>query len=120
MKAVFRSKSFTYFAVFTAIFLIHQFTQKMGWHWRLADNYLDPFLAVPVMLGGALILLRLIDQRAVFYPLTIAIYTIGLIVVFESGWIEDERLHSDIWDVVGYVVGAFVFDRTINQRKSAA
>ncbi|KAB2810381.1 hypothetical protein [Phaeocystidibacter luteus] len=103
------------FSLFAGVFLVHQLTQWYGLHSRILDNYLDPFLAVPVMLGAAILIIRLIQPKAKLHWITVAVYTAGLIVFFESGWIEDTRLHYDPIDAILYVVGALVFYFTINR-----
>ncbi len=97
-----------------AIFLIHQIAQAVGWHVKLLDNYLDPFLAVPIMLGVTVFSIRIFQSTYTLTPLTIIIYTLGLIAFFESGWVEDEKLHPDVWDIPGYLVGAVLYHWKIN------
>lgn len=100
---------------FSGVFLIHQYTQMMGWYVRWLDHYLDPFLAVPVMMGTALMLIRLWRPTEVIYPATNLLFTAGLIVFFESGWFEDPRIHPDLWDIPGYIVGSVLFHFSINR-----
>lgn len=100
---------------FSGVFLIHQYTQMMGWHVRILDHYLDPFLAVPVMMGTALLIIRLWRPKEVIYPTTNLLFTVGLILFFESGWFEDPRIHPDAWDIPGYIVGSSLFHFTINR-----
>lgn len=104
------------YLTFVGVFLVHQLTQWLGIHFRLADHYLDPFLAVPVMMGTALITIRWMAPSERVHPITTAIFTVGLIVFFESGLFQDEKLHPDLWDIPGYVIGAGCFEWLINRR----
>ncbi|NVK27426.1 MAG: hypothetical protein HWE14_05245 [Flavobacteriia bacterium] len=113
-----RKVDLKWFLLFGGVFGIHQLTQWYGWHWWIVDNYLDPLLAVPVMLGAATLVIRLIQPKAVLHWVTVSIYTLGLIIFFESGLVEDTRLHYDLVDSLLYAVGAVLFYVTINKVRS--
>ncbi len=119
MTPRFPTRNLLWFGLVSALFLLHQWTQFMGWHVRLVDDYLDPFLAVPVMLGFTVFFLRIMRRNYSLNVLTISVYTLGLIVFFESGWIDSPKLHPDLWDVPGYVMGALFFDWKINPSSQA-
>lgn len=101
--------------LFLGVFFLHQLAQAVHWHWPLADNHLDPILAVPVMLGIPLALFRLLNPAVYFYRATVFTFTLGLCLVFEGGWIEDPRIHADLWDVPLYWIGAILFEYTLNR-----
>lgn len=108
-------KDVRWFSAALSLFLIHQLTQYSGWHWVPADHYLDPFLAVPVMLGAALLIIRLIRPAEQFHPITTGLFSAGLILFFETGWFTREGLYSDPVDAFFYAAGALVFQMTINR-----
>lgn len=99
---------------FVLVFTIHQILQEVGFHIRILDNYLDPFTAIPVMLGTPLMLFRIWRTDAIFYKVTTFIFTAILIGVFETPYVVDVRIHPDVWDIPMYVAGMLVFLWKIN------
>ena len=96
------------FWVSLLLFAGHQFLQKgLGIHLPLLHAYLDPLLAMPIVLG-------LLDwERKWRYgapPLQvweIIVMTIGFSVLFEWGFPHwDHRFIADGYDVVAYGLGS--------------
>lgn len=99
---------------------IHQITQKI-WLWSLPfiDNYLDPFLSIPILLGAILHERRfLIDKyftnfKASNYHLSILeiiITTTFFAILFEEGFPRwSEHFTKDYWDYLAYFGGGFLF-----------
>jgi hypothetical protein len=94
-----------------ALFFLHQEgLAAWGKTWGVFDSYLDPALAVPVMVGTPLLLVRRAFRTN--FPLHPALVWgfAGALGVFFEAWIPlfDPRFTADPWDAVAYGAGAFI------------
>lgn len=96
------------------LFIFHQITQAIGWNFWPADYYLDPFTAIPIMLGTPVLLFRIWNKEAKFYIGTILFFTAVLIWVFETEYVVQVKIHPDVWDIPFYLLGALYYGYTIN------
>jgi len=94
-----------------ALFLLHQLTQYgLGWSLPWVDDYLDPLLCMPVLLG-----LLVVDRGWLFGRPTIGlletlVVTTALSALFELGFPRWEaRFVADWRDVPLYFIGAMAF-----------
>ncbi|KAB2815863.1 hypothetical protein [Phaeocystidibacter marisrubri] len=113
MKKFWR-KDLLWYLAFVLVFLIHQVMQEVGVHVPILDNYLDPFTAIPVMLGTPLMIFRIWQIDAIFYKVTTIAFTVILIGVFETTYVVEVKIHPDVWDIPMYVAGMLVFLWKIN------
>ena len=103
------------------LFLLHQLTQWLGWHWWLADGYLDPVLFMPVMLG-----LWLAERRWLFGTerlggLETIVAGVVLAMIGEEVFPRLEAgFRRDGWDYVAYAIGLGWFWWGVNPRPNAA
>ena len=92
-------------------FLTHQLSQKLlSVQVPLLDSYLDPFLAIPLLLGLAAAEQRWLGWRGAKEPfgiVEIVAMTAALALLFEEGFprIDPARQTRDVWDHVAYAVG---------------
>ncbi len=114
------SKQLSIWIVCLLVLLSHQITQKIG-HWPLPflDSYLDPFLSMPILMGG--IIIERSFLLCTFYPkkvrtvyrfsiFEIIVISIFFALLFEEGfpyWSQD--FTRDEWDYVAYFFGSLVF-----------
>ncbi|MEM6317521.1 MAG: hypothetical protein AAF960_07610 [Bacteroidota bacterium] len=107
------------------LFGLHQFSQYyLGWSVPFLDNYLDPFLGIPCLLGLVLqerrfLLDRYIDKRQAaaycFSALDVVVITFILAVLFEEGFPRwSDNFTRDNWDYVAYFLGAGLFYFLVN------
>jgi hypothetical protein len=100
------------------LFLMHQAVQY-GFNYSvpLAGDYLDPFLAIPILLGALLIERRWLFGRPWLTMSEVIIITLTLAYVFEfffPHW--QPRFISDPYDFVAYGFGALYFWWLINPK----
>jgi len=111
----------------TALLVLHQIFQKIvKWNWSFIDNYADPFLGIPILLGVLLqerkyILSRYFkDQYNENYQLSvleIIVATIFFTILFEEGFPRwSASFTKDYWDYLAYGSGSFVFYYFINNQ----
>lgn len=102
-----------WFFIFLLIFILHQLLQKI-FHIKIEviDNYLDPFLCMPILLYGHL------QERKMFWQKNIQSLSVGTITIatamvvviaeyFFSKW--GSRFTYDILDVPMYALGSVFF-----------
>lgn len=112
-----------YCAVFITcclLFLAHQITQRvLQLPIRFADNYLDNFLATPILLT-----LLLVERRTLFrygsgYTLSVAEVCVATAFIAAVGEVLFPYLSDDFtadWlDVPFYVLGSVLFYSTVNR-----
>ena len=110
------------YAAAAVLFLAHQFLQKaLGLGLPLVDDYLDPLLSIPLLLGVALAEQRwlgLRDRREPFTAVEVAAMTVALAVLFEEGFprIDPARQTRDPWDYLAYAVGGVAYGWFSRQR----
>lgn len=108
---------------------LHQISQKaFGYNFGLLDNYLDPFLSMPILLGLILQERRFIHTKYFhsknqlnyhFSILEIVIATFFFAIIFEEVFPKwSVHFTKDYRDYLAYFVGAFIFLIFINKRKS--
>ena len=109
------------------ILLLHQIIQK-GFDFNLGmlDNYLDPFLSMPILLGLILqerqfLLTKFLSyeksKKYQFSILEIIITTLFFAIIFEEGFpIWSPYFTKDYWDYLAYATGAFLFYIFINKK----
>lgn len=103
------------------IFLIHQLLQKILLiPIPIADQYLDPFLSIPILLGAFTFGNQLMGIKIPIQQLKaweIGIITLALAILFEEGfpsWSAD--FHKDLMDYPMYFAGAMVFSLWMNDK----
>lgn len=91
-------------------FALHQWGLLLwGKTWWFLDSFLDPLLAVPVLVGVPSALAGLLMRRALPLPASwIWSFAVLLAVLFEV-WIPtfDARFTADSRDALAYLLGAF-------------
>lgn len=92
------------------LFVLHQLLQKW-WHIPipLLDQYLDPLLCMPILVG-----LWEIEQKMLFKRhisnMEIIMLTIGLSLLFEIGFPRfSPHFTADWWDAALYFLGTFFY-----------
>lgn len=102
------------------VFLAHQITQRVL-HIAIpfADNYVDNFLATPILLT-----LLLVERRTLFrygHDYTLSVAEVALATAFIAGVGEllfpywSENFTSDWLDVLFYALGSVLFYATVNK-----
>ncbi len=108
---------------------LHQIIQKvLTFELGLIDNYLDPFLSMPIILG------LILQERQYLIPiifntnkptnyhfsiLEISIATAFFAIIFEEFFPKwSTHFTRDYWDYIAYFSGAFIFYLFINKRVS--
>jgi len=98
------------------LLLAHQITQKwLGWQLPFLDNYLDPFLSIPILLGAIVAERNLFIQHFLrpkeryIYKLSIfeiIVLSIFFALVFEEGFSHwSDNFTRDNWDYLAYFLG---------------
>ena len=94
----------------TLLFTLHQLGLMLwGQTWWFLDSFLDPLLAVPVLVGLSAAAAGQLWRRTVPLPASwIWVFALGLAAIFE-GWIPtfDPRFTADPLDGIAYLLGAF-------------
>ena len=131
MKNQLRYKGFTkVWWGFVGLLLAHQLTQKwLGWQLPFLDNYLDPFLSIPILLGAILAERNFILQKFngkeknTIYQYSIfeiIICSLFFALLFEEGFPSwSKNFTRDVWDYLAYFLGVCITiittDNTINR-----
>lgn len=108
------------------LFGLHQISQKLiHWNFDLFDNYLDPFLSIPILLGLVLqerifIIDRFFNTFSstsyYFSILETLIITTFFAIIFEEGFSRwSPNFTKDYWDYLAYAGGALIFYFFINE-----
>ena len=94
----------------TLLFALHQLGLMLwGKTWWFLDSFLDPLLALPVLVGLPAAAAGQLWRRTVPLPASwIWVFALCLAVLFE-GWIPtfDPRFTADPLDGIAYLLGAF-------------
>jgi len=113
----------TAFRIWTAcigLFLAHQILQK-GLHWEcyFLDSFLDPFLSMPILLGGIQLertfLLRKFKRLSIattyqFTLLEMVVLSLFFSLLFEEGFpYWSVHFTRDYWDYLAYFLGSWLF-----------
>lgn len=107
---------------------LHQITQKvLGYNLGILDNYLDPFLGMPILLGLLLqerqfLLTRFFSlQKPIKYKFSILetiITTLFFAIIFEEGFPKwSVQFIKDYLDYLAYGCGALIFYNFINTKE---
>lgn len=98
-------------------FVLHQVAQKgLKLNSAFLDDYLDPFLAAPVLLGLWLLERRYIFRAPRLSALETAVATLLLAIVFEEIFPRyEEGFRRDWVDYVFYALGGVYFYVLINR-----
>lgn len=108
-----------YTAIF--LFLLHQLMQKiLQIPIPIADQYLDPFLSIPILLGAFTfgnqsLGIKIPNQQLKAWE--VGIITLAFAILFEEGfpaWSAD--FHKDLLDYPMYFSGAIVFYSWMNNK----
>lgn len=93
------------------IFLLHQFIQYgLGWSTPIADAYLDPLLALPILLGLLLFERQMIFKIRRLTLLEVCVVTVVLTLIFEEGFPRwQPAFVRDPLDYLAYLAGALYF-----------
>lgn len=109
------------------ILIVHQVIQKVfDYNIAIFDNYLDPLLGMPILLGfilqeRQLLLTKVLNaNKLITYQFSILeIISISLFfaLIFEEGFPEwSPYFTKDYWDYLAYASGAFLFYIFINKK----
>ena len=104
---------------------IHQVTQKIfKWNFSFIDNYADPFLGMPVLLGVILqerryflsaFLKKSESKNYQFSATEVIVMTIFFAMLFEEGFSRwSVNFTKDYGDYLAYILGSIVFYYFIN------
>lgn len=98
------------------LFLLHQFIQYiLGWSTPWVDAYLDPLLALPILLGLLLFERRLVFRIKRLSLLEVTVVSVVLAIIFEEGFPRLEPAFvRDHFDYLAYLVGAGYFWTFLN------
>ena len=128
-----------FWLTFATLFTLHQIAQKMlGWSFWWMDNYLDPLLGIPILLGLVLVERRFFmkifsktktkltgkslinPSRNIMYTFSFfetSVVVIALSILFEEGfprWFEG--FTKDYFDYLAYLLGGLLFYFFINKK----
>jgi len=106
----------------TAVLLatVNQLLERNGVFIPFVHSYLDDFLVFPIVLTVGLSFYRIIWKNYTLTPWHIWPLLAVYVFVFEIWMPTTSSLYTaDIFDVVAYVLGIFVFQRFINIKKQA-
>ena len=113
LRAAFRPTPLYLLAV--ALFVAHQLSQKfLGVRLAFVDDYLDPFLSIPLLLGLARAERRWLfgaGDGGPFGAVEVAAMTLFLAVLFEEGFprLDPARQTRDAWDYLAYGLGGVAY-----------
>lgn len=104
-----------------AIFLLHQLLQKiLRLPVPIADQYLDPFLSMPILLGAFTFGNPLLGIKIPIKQLKaweIGCITLAFAILFEEGFPAwSGNFHKDLMDYPMYFSGAIVFYFWMNDK----
>lgn len=109
-----------WFSLSLILVFVHQVIEKcFHIHFRVLDNYLDPLLAMPIILHSLLWEKRILFRKGLTYTfssLHLILYFITFSIIFEylfPKW--SLGFTADIWDVVCYGAGTFLFAAFFNK-----
>lgn len=99
------------FGISLLLFVLHQILQKgFGIHLFFLHAYLDPFLAMPLILGILDWERRWRYGAAPLRGWEIAVVAIGVSLLFECGFPRwNPRTTADAYDVLAYGLGAAIY-----------
>lgn len=101
------------FQICIVLFVTHQILQKiLNYNIPFADQYLDPFLSIPIFLSLLLMERRWLLRQRDFYFSTfeVAIITCVLAIIFEEVFPRiSTKFTRDNWDYVFYFLGGCYF-----------
>jgi len=99
------------FTISTLLFLAHQFLQwGLGIHIPFIDSYLDPFLAMPILLFILDWEMEIFRTRPQLRKSELIASFIIFSVIFE--WLFpflSADFTGDIWDIVAYFLGSLLY-----------
>jgi len=112
--------SFKIWIACIGLFLVHQFSQKyLHWNCYFLDSFLDPFLSMPILLGGIQLERTFFLHKFKRLPPTITyqftLLEIGVLSLFFSLLFEEgfpywsEHFTRDYWDYFAYFLGSCFF-----------
>lgn len=106
--------------VASVLFALHQLLQYgVGVSLPFADNYLDPFLSVPILLGGVLQERTWLFGQRRFSLLETVVATVFIALVSELVFPRlDPRFVYDSLDFGAFVLGGFYFWCLVNPAKA--
>ncbi|WP_157472255.1 hypothetical protein [Neolewinella persica] len=87
----------------------------LGWSTPWVDAYLDPLLALPILLGLLLFERRLIFRIQRLSLLEVCLVSIVLMLIFEEGFPRWEPAFvRDYYDYIAYLFGSVYFWYAVN------
>lgn len=102
-----------WFLVCVIIFTAHQFLQKTGFvNISLIDNYLDPLLAMPLLLQLNVLEKRFLWKKLNYRTPLATVILLTLFVIFLSEGLFpylSKKFTHDYWDVLMFFLGASFF-----------
>ena len=111
-----------YWWVCLGVFLLHQLVQKgFGIDIPVVHEYIDPLLAMPILLGALLVEREMFFGRPRLTVVEVVLYTIILACIFEYLFPRWSRaFYYDPIDFIFYGLGAVIFYFLINPSKRTA
>ncbi|MBU2268048.1 MAG: hypothetical protein KJ744_03510 [Bacteroidetes bacterium] len=110
-----------WFIVFSILWVIIFTCTKLHFYfWWPIQFYLIDLMAIPILGTLSLVFYRWIlqNEEAILPLWSIAFLTIALSVWFEWYLPKHQiRYTADVWDIVMYVLGAIIFNLTMNKSK---
>lgn len=93
------------------LFVLHQSIQYgLGWNVSILDNYLDPLLVMPILLGLISLERRYFFEQAQLSGFEITVITIVLALLFEEVFpLLKSDFIRDWWDYLMYGLGSLYF-----------
>lgn len=120
MSSIFQILPKLWWFLLTA-FLLHQLVEKVfHWHFIFFDNYLDPFLSMPILLGIHLAERKILFQEKNTFTLPLfEVLLIGVFMMFIFEWGLPKWFDGFVYDPVDFVaygLGVLVFIFFLNKK----
>jgi len=108
-----------YWLLLVGVWFMFHFSNTVGLNNNFLNSYLDDFLAIPIVLGGILVLFRKFIFKSSLY--TFSAFQIWSVVLIFSFYFEvlapilKPEFTADWVDVFCYFLGGFVFQFWLNK-----
>ena len=100
------------FLISCALFGLHKLAERAGFKDSWMDSYLDDILVIPIFLGTALFLMRLImgaNYRLSTSQIWITVFIVAVFFETTAPYLYPELFTADWYDLFCYVLGGALF-----------